>query len=54
MKYAIEMYYDEATEKAMLYLIELCGFEVVEIFGGYHKSKEDTGNFVWILRKAAK
>jgi len=44
----------QTYKQEMLYLIELCGFEVVDVFGDYHKSKEDTGNFVWILRKAAK
>lgn len=44
----------QTYKQEMLYLIELRGFEVVEIFGDYHKSKEDTGNLVWVLRKAAK
>lgn len=44
----------QTYKQEMRYLIELCGFEVVEIYGNYHKSTDDTGNYVWILRKTAK
>lgn len=42
----------QTYKQEMLYLIELCGFEVMEIYGDYHKSTEETGKYVWILRKA--
>jgi SAM-dependent methyltransferase len=33
-------------------LFELCGFEVVEIFGGYDKSEAAyPGNIIWVVRK---
>lgn len=33
-------------------LFELCGFEVVEIYGGYDKSKACyPGNIVWVVKK---
>jgi glutamate racemase len=32
-------------------LAELCGFDVIAIYGDYHKSTADTGNYVWILKK---
>lgn len=44
----------QTYKQEMLYLVELCGFEVVAIYGDYHKRTADTGNLVWILRKAAK
>ena len=44
----------QTYKQEMLYLIELCGFEVVEIYGDYHGSTEDTGNYVWILKKVGK
>lgn len=44
----------QTYEQEMRYLIELCGFEVVEVYGDYHKSTDFTGNFIWVLRKAGK
>jgi len=41
----------QTYKQELLYLIELCGFEVVEIYGDYHKSTEETGSLIWILRK---
>ena len=41
----------QTYKQEMLYLIELCGFEVVTIYGNYHKSTEETGHYIWILRK---
>lgn len=45
----------------MKWLIELCGFELLDIYRGYHGDKEDlkdassakkyNGNLIWILRK---
>ena len=42
----------QTYKQEMIYLAELCGFEVVHIYGDYHGSTEDTGRYVWILRKA--
>ncbi len=33
------------------YLLELCGFEVLHRYGDYYRSEEDTGRYVWVLRK---
>ena len=41
----------QTYKQEMLYLIELCGFEVVAIYGNYYKSTEETGHYIWILRK---
>lgn len=41
----------QTYKQELMYLIELCGFEVVEIYGDYYKSTEDTGRYVWVLRK---
>ncbi len=41
----------QTYKQELLYLIELCGFEVVQIYGDYYKSTEDTGKYVWVLRK---
>ena len=41
----------QTYKQELLYLIELCGFEVVTIYGDYHKSTEETGNLIWILKK---
>ena len=41
----------QTYKQEMLYLIELCGLEVVDLFGDYHGSREDTGRYVWVLRK---
>ena len=37
----------------LTYLAELCGFEVVARYGNYYKSTEETGCYVWILKKIA-
>ena len=29
----------------------MCGFEIVTVYGDYHKSTEETGNLIWILKK---
>ena len=44
----------QAYKQEMMYLAELCGFEVLQIYGDYHRSTEDTGRYVWILRKKDK
>lgn len=41
----------QTYKQELLYLIELCGFEVVEIYGDYTGSTEETGNYIWLLRK---
>ena len=41
----------QTYRQEMLYLIELCGFEVVEVYGDYHGSTAETGHYVWVLRK---
>lgn len=43
----------QTYKQEMLYLIELCGFEVVEIYGDYYKHKQENGRLVWVLRKSA-
>lgn len=41
----------QTYEQEFRYLCELCGFEVVTIYGDYHKTEKRTGHCVWILRK---
>ncbi len=41
----------QTYKQELLYLIELCGFEVVQIYGDYHRSTAETGNYIWILKK---
>ena len=41
----------QTYKQEMMYLAELCGFETVRIYGDYHGSTEDTGRYVWILKK---
>ena len=41
----------QTYKQEMLYLAELCGLEVMDIFGDDHGSREDTGRYVWLLRK---
>ena len=41
----------QTYKQELLYLIELCGLEVVDLFGDYHGSREDTGRYVWVLGK---
>jgi 2-polyprenyl-3-methyl-5-hydroxy-6-metoxy-1,4-benzoquinol methylase len=35
----------------MMYLIELCGFEIIDIYSDYHKSPDTNDNFIWVLRR---
>lgn len=37
----------------MKYLLELCGYEIVNIYGGYHKESAETvsRNVIWCVRK---
>ena len=44
----------QTYKQEFTYLAELCGFEIVEIYGDYRFSTENTGNYVWILRKNSK
>ena len=41
----------QTYKQELLYLIELCGFDVVQVYGNYYKSTAETGNYIWILRK---
>ncbi len=41
----------QTYKQELMYLAELCGFEVVEIYGDYHRSTADTGRYVWVLKK---
>ena len=41
----------QTYKQEMLYLVELCGFEVVTTYGNYHKTTSETGHYIWILRK---
>ena len=41
----------QTYKQEFIYLAELCGYEILQIYGDYHKNTEDTGNYVWILRK---
>ena len=41
----------QTYKQEMLYLAELCGFEALAVYGDYHRSAEDTGRYVWVLRK---
>lgn len=43
----------QTYKQELLYLIEICGFEVVQIYGNYYKSVEETGNYIWVLKKKA-
>ena len=39
-------------KQELRWLAELCGFEVIAIYGDYHRGAEDaTGRYVWILKK---
>ena len=37
--------------RELMYLFELCGYEVIDRFGDYHGSREDTGRYVWVVRR---
>lgn len=41
----------QTYKQELLYLLELCGFEVLKCYGDYYGSAEDTGCYVWVLRK---
>ncbi len=41
----------QTYRQEMLYLAELCGYEVLAVYGDYHRSAEDTGRYVWLLRR---
>lgn len=41
----------QTYRREMLYLTELCGYRVMDVFGDYHGSREDTGRYVWVLKK---
>jgi len=41
----------QTYKQEMHYLAEICGYEVVKIYGNYFKSEEYTGRFIWVLRK---
>lgn len=43
----------QSYRQEMKYLLELCGFEIVNIYDGYHKTPADnvTHNVIWCVRK---
>lgn len=41
----------QTYKQEFLYLAELCGFEVINIYSDYHKNTEETGNYLWLLKK---
>ena len=41
----------QTYRQEMLYLIELCGYEVIEVYGDYHGHTQETGHYVWVMRK---
>ena len=41
----------QTYKQEFIYLAELCGYEIVQIYGDYFGSTDDTGNYIWILRK---
>ena len=41
----------QSYKQEMMYLFELCGFEIVQIYGDYHGSTEETGHYIWVVRK---
>lgn len=43
----------QTYRQEMKYLLELCGFEIVNIYGGYQKEPADTvaRNVIWCVRK---
>ncbi len=41
----------QTYKQELLYLVELCGFDVLQVYGDYYGSTEDTGRYVWVLRK---
>ena len=43
----------QTYKQELMYLIELCGFEILNVYGDYYESTEETGRYVWVLRKKA-
>ena len=41
----------QTYKQELIYLAELCGYEVLHIYGDYYKNEIDTGRYVWILKK---
>lgn len=43
----------QSYRQEIKYLLELCGFEIVDVFGGYHKERAETvaRNVIWCVRK---
>jgi len=41
----------QSYRQELKYLIDLCGFEIVKIYGDYHFSEEVSGAYAWLLRK---
>ena len=41
----------QTYRQELLYLLELCGLEALHVYGDYHRTTEDTGRYVWIIRK---
>lgn len=35
----------------MEYLIELCGFEIVNIYGDYYETPATNNTLIWVLKK---
>lgn len=44
----------QTYRQEMTYLAELCGYEVLNVYGDYHRSTQDTGRYVWVLRKVGR
>lgn len=41
----------QTYKQEMEYLVELCGFEVIAVYGDYHWTPAQNGNLIWVLRK---
>jgi len=41
----------QSYKQELKYLIELCGFRIVKIYGDYHFSEEPSMAYVWLLQK---
>lgn len=41
----------QTYKQEMLYLIELCGFEVLAVYGDYQKGPAGNGSLIWVLKK---
>jgi hypothetical protein len=45
-------YLDVAEKKEMEYLLQLCGFEVIRVYGDYCKNEPKyPGHIIWVARK---